>query len=153
MRSQRDPALLEYAGRGAVQARIFPIPPQGERRIELEYSQTLAAENGLVRYIYPLNTEKFSTAPLESVSVTVDVRSQEAIRAIYSPSHPLATDRLDDHHVKVGYEASNVLPDTDFTLYYSVGQSEAFHLLSYRGMADPADPDGFFLLLLAPACG
>ena len=27
VRSLRDPALLEYAGRGAVQARIFPIPP------------------------------------------------------------------------------------------------------------------------------
>jgi len=57
VRSLRDPALLEYAGRGAVQASIFPIPPQGERRIELEYSQVLTAENGLVRYIYPLNTE------------------------------------------------------------------------------------------------
>jgi Ca-activated chloride channel family protein len=36
---QRDPALLEYVGRGAVQASIFPIPPKGERRIELRYTQ------------------------------------------------------------------------------------------------------------------
>src|SRR3990172_6165884 len=43
----RDPAFLEYAGRGALRARVFPIPPQGERRIELEYSQVLPAENGL----------------------------------------------------------------------------------------------------------
>ena len=61
--SMRDPALLEYIGRGAVQARIFPIPPQGERRIELEYTQALTAEGGLVRYVYPLNTEKFSVLP------------------------------------------------------------------------------------------
>ena len=27
VRQQKDPALLEYAGRGAFQARIFPIPP------------------------------------------------------------------------------------------------------------------------------
>jgi Ca-activated chloride channel family protein len=58
--------------------------------------------------------------------------------------------RSDDHNVTAGYEASNVLPDTDFSLYYSVGESEAFHLLSYRDPADPTDPDGFFLLLLAP---
>ncbi len=41
VRRQRDPALLEYVGRGAFQASIFPIPPGGERRIELTYSQVL----------------------------------------------------------------------------------------------------------------
>ena len=87
--SLRDPALLEYAGNGAVQAHIFPIPPQGERRIELEYTQALAAEKGLVRYIYPLNTEKFSLWPLEEVSISVDVRASVPIRAVYSPSHPV----------------------------------------------------------------
>jgi len=29
VRRQKDPALLEYMGRGAFQARIFPIPPRG----------------------------------------------------------------------------------------------------------------------------
>ena len=79
--SLRDPALLEYAGNGAVQAYVYPIPPQGERRIELEYTQALAAEKGLVRYVYPLNTEKFSLWPLEEVSVSVDVRADVPIRA------------------------------------------------------------------------
>jgi Ca-activated chloride channel family protein len=150
VRSMRDPALLEYADRGAVQASIFPIPPQGERRIELEYTQALTAENGLVRYVYPLGTEKFSAMPLESVSISVDVRSGVPIRAAYSPSHTVSIDREDDHHVMVGYEDSNVLPDADFSLYYSLGEEQAFHLLSYRDPGDSSDPDGFFLLLLAP---
>ncbi len=63
-RKQRDPALLEYVGRGAIQASIFPIPPNGERRIQIEYVQTLTADNGLVQYLYPLNTEKFSSVTL-----------------------------------------------------------------------------------------
>ena len=146
----RDPALLEYAGRGAVQARIFPIPPQGERRVELEYVQTLAAENGLVRYVYPLNTEKFSAKPLESVSVSVDVRSGVPIRAVYSPTHPIAISRDGENHVSAGYEARQVLPDADFALYYSLGETTAFHLLTYRDPQDAADPDGYFLALLAP---
>jgi Ca-activated chloride channel family protein len=150
VRTMRDPALLEYVDRGAVQARIFPIDPGGERRIELEYSQVLQAENGLVRYVYPLSTEKFSLTPLESVSVTVDIRSQEPIRAVYSPSHNVAISRQDDRHVRAGYEENDVLPDTDFALYYSLGESEAFHLLTFRDASDPADPDGFFLVLLAP---
>jgi Ca-activated chloride channel family protein len=148
--SMRDPALLEYVGRGAVQARIFPIAPQAERRIELEYSQALPAEGGLVRYVYPLNTEKFSALPIESVSISVEIQSSVPIRTVYSPSHEVGVSRESQNHVVAGYEAANVLPDTDFSLYYSLGETEAFHLLTYRDASDSADPDGFFLVLLAP---
>ncbi len=87
VRKRRDPALLEYVGRNAFQASIYPIPPGGERRIEIEYSQVLPMDNGLVEYVYPLNTEKFSAKPLEEVSINVTVKSGEALKAIYSPSH------------------------------------------------------------------
>jgi Ca-activated chloride channel family protein len=146
----RDPALLEYAGRGAVQAHIFPIPPHGERRVELEYNQALTAENGLVRYVYPLNTEKFSRRPLEKVSINVDIYSTAPIRAVYSPSHKIAVDRQDDQHVTAGYEAQDVLPESDFALYYSLGETQALHLLTYHDPGDARDADGFFMLLLAP---
>jgi Ca-activated chloride channel family protein len=125
----RDPALLEYADMGAFRARVFPIPPMGERRIELEYSQ----------------------APLEDVSVTVEVSSSQPIRAVYSPSHPISINREDDYHILAGYEEQDVLPDKDFALFYSIGETEAFHLLTYRDPSDMDDEDGFFLLLLAPS--
>jgi Ca-activated chloride channel family protein len=146
----RDPALLEYIGRGAVQANIFPIPPQGERRIELEYTQALAAENGLVQYVYPLSTEKFSAKPLENVTINVEIESSQPIRAVYSPSHDISITRQGNNHVKAGYEASNVLPDSDFALYYSLGDTEAFHVLTYRDPTDPIEADGFFMVMLAP---
>jgi len=148
--SLRDPALLEYAGRGAMQAQIFPIPSQGERRIELEYSQALTAENGLVHYVYPLNTEKFSAWPLENVTVNVEIDSSVPLRAVYSPSHNVDIQRESENLARVGYEDTDILPDQDFNLYYSLGETEAFHLLTFRDPNDLADPDGFFLLLLAP---
>ncbi len=33
---------------------------------------------------------------------------------------------------------------------YSLGEEQAFHLVTYRDTNDPQDTDGFFLLLLAP---
>ncbi len=150
VRSLQDPALLEYIDRGAVQASVFPIDPGGERRIELEYTQVLESDQGLIHYIYPLNTEKFSTMPLEEVSVSVRVESREAIRAIYSSSHQIAIDRRSDHAFRASYEESDVLPQNDFHLYYSVAQTEVgLNLMTYR---DPRsqDPDGYFLLLAAP---
>ena len=151
VRSLRDPALLEYVDRGAVQASIFPIQPGETRRIELEYSQVLPADAGLIHYNYPLNTEKFSAEPLEQVSISVEVKSADPVRAIYSPTHRVDISRESDFHFRAGYEAQDLLPDKDFDLYYSVAQEGiGLNLLTFR---DPEsdDSDGFFLLLAAPS--
>ncbi len=148
VRRQRDPALLEYIGRGAFQARIFPIPPHTEKRVEISYSQVLKAENGLVKYVYPLSTEKFSPQPLGEVTINVELTSPQALKAIYSPTHSVAVARESDFKAKIGYEDSNVKPDRDFVLYYSVSADDiGATLLSYK---PDASGDGFFLLLLAP---
>ncbi len=148
VRRRRDPALLEYVGRNAFQASIYPIPPGGERRIELEYSQVLEADNGLVEYVYPLNTEKFSPRPLEEVTVNVTVRSNEPLKAIYSPSHDVDVVRRGDHNAVIGYEEYDVRPDRDFVLYYTVSPEDVgLNVLSYQ----PGEgAEGFFLLLAAP---
>ena len=149
VRRMADPALLEYAGRGAVQASIFPIPAGETRQVALEYTQVLPADNGLIHYRYPLNTEKFSAQPLEQVSVLVKVVSKQAVRAIYSPSHDIAVARDGEFRFSAGYEASYVLPNTDFDLYYSVAAGDiGLNLITYR---DPASDDGYFLLLAAPS--
>jgi Ca-activated chloride channel family protein len=147
VRRRLDPALLEYVGRDTFKASIFPIEPGDERRVELTYSQILDNEGGLIKYVYPLDTERFSAQPLEEVVISVKVRSAQPIRAIYSPSHDVAIDRIDEHTVNVSFEASDVLPDRDFELYYTVSDDEfGLNLLSYRESGE----DGFFLLLLAP---
>jgi Ca-activated chloride channel family protein len=149
VRERRDPALLEYVGRGAVQARVFPIPPGGSRKIDLEYTQVLPVENGLVRYVYPLNTEKFSAQPLEEVSVRVEIRSQDEVHAVYSPTHQdrVYIERKGDYRAVVGYEEYDVLPDQDFDLVYTVSHEDVgVNLLTYKESGE----DGFFLLLAAP---
>jgi Ca-activated chloride channel family protein len=143
-----DPALLEYVGRGAIKASIFPIQPGEERRIEIEYSEILPADQGLVHYTYPLNTEKFSAEPLEDVSVHVSVVSNDPISSIYSPSHPVATNRDGEYRFEVGYEERDVTPDTDFELYYShTSDAIGMSLLTYK---ESAGDDGFFMLLVSP---
>ncbi|HIQ01310.1 MAG TPA: VWA domain-containing protein, partial [Anaerolineales bacterium] len=149
VRRRRDPALLEYVGRDMVRARIFPIPPGGERRIQLEYTQVLPVENGLVRYLYPLDTERFSARPLEEVSIHVEIRSPDPIRAVYSPTHQdrVFIEREGEYRATVGYEETDIWPDENFELVYTVSPEDVgLSLLTYR---EPPD-DGFFLLLVAP---
>ena len=38
-RRQKDPGLLEYAGKDLFQASIFPIPPNSDKKLEMTYSQ------------------------------------------------------------------------------------------------------------------
>jgi Ca-activated chloride channel family protein len=56
VRKQRDPGLLEYAGKDLFQASIFPIPPRSDKKLELTYTQVLRAEAETVAYQYPLGT-------------------------------------------------------------------------------------------------
>lgn len=156
VRERRDPALLEYIGREAVQARVYPIPPGGSRVIELEYSQTLEMDQGLVSYLYPLNTEKFSARPLEECSVRVELVSPQPLRSFYSPTHQdrLAIVREGDYRAVAGYEEYDVLPDQDFELIYTVSAEDVgLNLLTYP---DPErsgffEREGYFLLLAAPS--
>jgi Ca-activated chloride channel family protein len=150
VRRRRDPALLEYVGRDAVRARIFPIPPGGSRKIELEYTQVLPLENGLVSYVYPLDTEKFSARPLEDCSIHVEIRAQDPMRAIYSPTHHnrVFIERHGDHGATVGYEEKDVLPQQNFELVYTVSQEDVgLNLLTHSASQDA----GFFLLMVAPS--
>lgn len=152
---QRDPALLEYVGRDLFQARIFPIPPGGNRAIQLSYSQVLPREGGLARYRFPLRTQPLLVEgggsrfvnPVQQLAISVDLRSAAPIKAIYSSTHRVAVTRQNDYRALIGYEGSNLLPDSDFDLYWSVDEGDiGVSLLSYK----PASEDGFFLLLAAP---
>lgn len=166
VRERRDPALLEYVGRDAVQARIFPIPAGGSRKIELEYTQVLPVDNGLVRYSYPLNTEKFSAQPLAECSVHITLVSDQPLHTIYSPTHQdrVYIQREGDHRAIIGYEERFVLPDQDFDLIYTFSKEEiGLHLLTYpdkiwlNGLTYPENTgltgtsqEGYFLLMAAP---
>ncbi|MGC9357881.1 MAG: VIT domain-containing protein, partial [Anaerolineae bacterium] len=150
VRRRRDPALLEYVGRDAVQARIFPIPPGEERRIELEYSEILPVDEALMHYRYPLDTERFSAQPLEQVSIHVEMRSQTPIRALYSATHQdeILIQREGRYNATVSYEANDIYPNRDFELYVGFGDVPiGANLLTYQ---QPGE-DGFFLLMLSPA--
>src|SRR5215467_5649833 len=56
VRRQRDPGLLEYAGKDLFQASIFPIPAHSDKKLEITYTQVLKADSGTVAYKYPLGT-------------------------------------------------------------------------------------------------
>ena len=63
VRRLRDPALLQYVGRSAIQANVFPIPAGEQRKLEITYSHSSTGDNGLINYLYPLKTDYVSPLP------------------------------------------------------------------------------------------
>lgn len=147
VRQLRDPAILEYVGRNAFQARIYPIPANGEKRVQLAYSQVLSPDAGLYLYRYPLDTERFSKKPLERVEVNISLSSQLPILNVYSPSHDVDVERVDNYHVKVHYEEKNSKPDKDLVLFYQLdNQGVGVSLVTDKESGE----DGSFLLMMTP---
>ena len=143
----KDPALLEYTGRNIYTLKIFPIEPGSERKIEIEYLQNLDYDNGVVRYLYPLNTEKFSSKPLDKVSITTDIISKNRILSIYSPTHETKPVRVDDNHFTASYEEKGVKPDKDYLLVINTTQKGSVaDLMVWKG----DDGKEFFLLTFSP---
>jgi Ca-activated chloride channel family protein len=75
VRRQRDPALLEFIERDLYKVRIFPIEPHSVKKVAFSYEQLLVSDGGLVRFVYPLSVEKFSSRPIEKVSLKVDLEA------------------------------------------------------------------------------
>ncbi len=148
VRRKKDPALLEYVGFGLYRTSAFPLEPGKPVQVIVTYDQVCKKDNDLVEVFYPLNTEKFSAKEIDEVKVTVDIKSQADITAVYSPSHDLKTERKGPRHVIASYEVKKAIPNTDFVVFYKAKNEQVgATLLSYQ---PNAKQDGYFLLLASP---
>lgn len=146
VRRQLDPALLEYVDRDLFQASVFPIPPGETRKVELNYTHVLPREDGLYRFHYPMRTRRYSTAPVEQLSINVELVDQAGLRTVYSPNYPIRLERLADE-ATVRFTAERLQPEQDFDLYFGADDAAiGLNVLSYK----PAGEDGYFVMLAAP---
>jgi Ca-activated chloride channel family protein len=146
VRRQRDPGLLEYAGKDLFQASIFPIPPHSDKKLELTYSQILRAESGTVAYRYPLGTGRQVTQ-IGSVSGRIELESKEPLRNIYSPTHAIEVKRNSERRSVISFESPGGKEPQDFQLFYAVSAEDfGVTLLTHR---EPGK-DGYYLLMISP---
>jgi Ca-activated chloride channel family protein len=110
VRSQRDPALVEWMGHGLLRTRIFPIQPGEERRIIIRYESVADREGDAVRVDYFRGTESAANPgvarawPAESrepravssrTNFTLTYRTGGELGEAYSPTHELDVERED----------------------------------------------------------
>jgi len=145
VKRMRDPGLLEYYGRDLFRVRVYPVGAHSETRIQLAYNEIIRFEAGTYRYVYPLDTERFSPLPIEEIVVEVDIGSSVPIKSVYSPTHAIDI-RKETIRAKVGYEGRSVKPSRDFVLYYTVSEEDiGLNVLFHRNPGEK----GYFMLMVA----
>lgn len=148
VRQIKDPALLEYSGQGIFKVRIFPIEPRSNKKVSISYREVLDSDNGVYEYVYPLNTEKFSAKPVKSISVKVELKTNNKIKTIYSPTHSIDVVHKNNKNAVISFEEENTKPDIDFKLYYSTNNDDiGLSLLTYKS----GNSDGYFFLTASPS--
>ncbi len=148
VRTKRDPALLEYMGRGLFKTSVFPIPPGAERKVTLRYTQLCRRDRDVVEFLYPLGTQKHSSKPIQKLTMNVRIEGRDPIKSVYTPSFDASVSRTGEREAKVTVERRDILPTSDFRLVYTLAEgSLGATVLSYR---PTGSEDGYFLLLASP---
>lgn len=148
VRRNRDPALLEWVGTGMFKTSVFPIPPGQKRTVSLRYTQLCRGQDGMVEFLFPLSTAKYTSKPLRELSIRITLREDRPIKNVYCPNQEVEVKRLDEGTVTVTYSGRDIVPMNDFRLMYDVSSGPlGVRLISYKS---PDESDGFFLLLATP---
>ena len=147
VKNSNQASLLEYIDNGAYSLEIGTMGPGASRQLQLSYVEVLPKSDGLSRYLYPLNTEKYSMKLIDTVSITVAISNSTPITSVYSPSFPVTLERTDETHVTATYTSARTRPDRDFDLYCKLSDDDiSFHLFTFK----KTDEDGYFLMLITP---
>ena len=145
VRSQRDPALVEWMGHGLLRARVFPLNPGEEKRIVVRFQSVAPREGDALRIDYFRGATRGPTTVQDggTSSFTLSYRESPELGTPYSPTHAL------DFSNRDGRRIADVRGDArDVTLLVPVRRNAAaaISMLPYA----PGNEDGFALITVTP---
>ncbi len=148
VRQMKDPGLIEFIGRRLLQMRVFPIEPESDVKIQVQYQQICKPISGMSGYHYPLRTSKTAGQAYGTVRFNVQLNTKGALKNIWSPTHAVEIVRDGEHNAKIAYEASKGSLEDDFMLLYDTADGDlGLSAIAYK----PNEKDaGYFVLTLTP---
>lgn len=141
---QRDPALIELTGENVLRARIFPVMPDSDLRVEIHLVQALANEQGRPVYTFPL-LDDAQKITFDTLDLTVDVRAMPNLQRVETNYGLPVTQTADGYQARLRGE--HYRPEKDLRVTQSYPPTP-LHASLYA--ARSGGPDGFFALSLTP---
>lgn len=139
----KDPAILEFAGFGALKSSVFPVPANGVARLRLEYEELLPIDAGRIDYVLPRSESLESKS---SWSIDVDWSLKGGIATAYSPSHEITPERRGS---SVRVETSGKISPGSFRLSV-LAKKKKQAVATFMSHPDETGKGGWYLCLMAP---
>jgi len=138
----RDPALVEFIGYNLIRSSVFPVEAHGKQKIRLTYEHLLETDGARVDYILPRTESLEYAVPWK---VTATIKAKQAISTVYSPSHKLQIERINDRKLALEIQTKAMQEPGPFRLAYLLEEDGVTaSLLAYP---DQSVGGGYFLLL------
>ncbi len=152
VRRRIDPGLVEEQEGNLFSVDVFPIPPHGTKRLELEFTQLLDVDSGGVHYQFPLVHLGGPTEPIDTFRLSFTVESGQPITGVQLPAEKLevALDFQDDRRLEGHMLERLFQPQQDFVLEYGI-RTEGLGLRAASHHGDDREEDGYFMVSLLPA--
>lgn len=91
---RKDPALLEFAGYGAIRTSVFPVPPRSSVKLGVVYEELLTPTEHRLDYVLP-RTEALSGSVPWTVRVEL-APGKDGPGNVFTPSHQMERHELGD---------------------------------------------------------
>jgi Ca-activated chloride channel family protein len=139
-----DPGLLQMGERGAEEARrnttfsarIVPIPPYGTKRLELEYHESIPAENLKSFFAIPLHPDAGHAQSAGRLKIAFELRSAHDLSGFQfvGNAYQMTIAERNAHTVKASFEGRNVSLSEDFALQYELDSkhTDTLDVIAYR---------------------
>jgi hypothetical protein len=139
----RDPALVELIGKNKFRARIFPVMPNSDLKVEITLVQALPSDETGVTYEFPFPTEKGPA--LDAARVAVRVKRDAAMEKVTTNYGLPVVEESDGYRLELS--GTNFRPPKNLRVHLA-RRPQPLHAALHS--ARSGGRDGFFALALTP---
>ena len=143
---QRDPALIERISKNKFRARIFPIEPNADLKVEMRWVQVLSSDAKGIFYKFPLKPQEEGKGTLENLSLRVKAIPDAGVTKVVN-NYKL-TPKTEEKAQVLHLTEKNYRPSQDFLVRFE-RPARALHTSLFA--APSGGRDGFFALALTPS--
>ena len=103
VRLSQDPGMVDYFGNNLLTMTVRGIQPGKDVTVSTRFTALITRDADLVEYVYPLKTDGKANSTLERFSIKANIKSQQPILNVYSPTHAVTIKRTSDREIHVAF--------------------------------------------------